>query len=133
MLNITKLISLLCSLCFFFLQKFKLISNDFVFQVTFFVQESSRIKGGISSSFTFNELNCVVGLQLPNFTGIADRVFTEFGIGSNKSKSFHVSYLRPLYSFDRAIYKASVFQNISQRPMAGFKLLEQGSYLFCTL
>nr|XP_018906395.1 PREDICTED: sorting and assembly machinery component 50 homolog [Bemisia tabaci] len=96
------------------------------YEVTFFVQESSRIKGGISSSFTFNELNCVVGLQLPNFTGIADRVFTEFGIGSNKSKSFHVSYLRPLYSFDRAIYKASVFQNISQRPMAGFKLLEQG-------
>ncbi|CAG4967717.1 unnamed protein product [Colias eurytheme] len=99
-------------------------------EVTFQVQELSRIVGGVNTTVSENEGNLVLGIRLPNVAGRGERVSAEYSVGHTSSSNFNVAATKPFpRSGLQPVLTTTVYQQNHEYPWSGYRLLDRGVLL----
>ncbi|GAB6019430.1 hypothetical protein CHUAL_001011 [Chamberlinius hualienensis] len=94
--------------------------------ITFFVKESSRITGGVTTLVGNNEGSLVVGLRLPNVLGRAEKIQMEYAYGSKRSAGMNLTLTKPYLHPSHPIWTSALFQQSADIPFSGFSESDVG-------
>ncbi|XP_041970829.1 sorting and assembly machinery component 50 homolog [Aricia agestis] len=99
-------------------------------EVTFQVNELSRVVGGVNTTVSENEGNLVVGVKCPNVAGRGERVSAEYSMGHRSTSNFSLTATKPYpHQAYVPVLSASIYQQNHQYPWSGYKLLDRGVLL----
>ncbi|KAL1123130.1 hypothetical protein AAG570_002218, partial [Ranatra chinensis] len=99
------------------------------YEVTYQVNELKRVHGGLTTHVSNNEGLLTLTMGLPNMWGRGEELKGEYNCGSRKTKTFNLSLVKPFISKRDVVGTASLFQNVMEWPVSGYKLIDRGVLL----
>jgi len=104
-------------------------NNNTGYEVTFYVTELRRIMGSVSTLVGNNEGSMVLSLSLPNLAGRGEQSKMEYSYGTRNTSGFNATLVKPLIGKANGSLMFTVFQDGSEVPSSGYKLVNRGGLL----
>ncbi|XP_014663333.1 PREDICTED: sorting and assembly machinery component 50 homolog A-like [Priapulus caudatus] len=96
-------------------------------EVSFIVEEYSRIGGGIHTSVGNNEGSVVTGVRLPNLLGRGEKLVGEYTYGSRKTQGFNLVFMKPFLRNPGARFTAGIGKSGGEWPWSSYMESDLGA------